>query len=207
VSKVLDFLLPTKCVLCEKLGAPMCSKCKTGFVQNPQSSQVLGVRGFSITEYDSEAALMVNAIKEKGLTSLIPTLADLIVESLPESFGPAVFVPVPSSKMNTKKRGFSHTTLLAKALARKVDGSSYRELLVSAKPRFDQVGLTGQERVSNMAGAFRADLRGFGPRGRQIVLIDDVLTSGASLSEAIRCLEASGQRPAGFCVFARAGAR
>jgi predicted amidophosphoribosyltransferase len=150
---------------------------------------------------------MVNAIKEKGLTSLIPTVADLILQSLPEALGPTVFVPVPSSKMNTKKRGFSHTSLLAKALARKVDSSSYRELLISAKPRFDQVGLTGQERVSNMAGAFRADLRGYGPGGQQIVLVDDVLTSGATLSEAIRCLQAAGLSPAGFFVFARAGAR
>jgi ComF family protein len=207
VSKILDFLLPTQCVVCEKLGAPMCLNCRNNFVPNVKAVELLGVRGFSVTEYNSDAALMVNAIKEKGLTSFIPTVADLIVESLPEALGPAVFVPVPSSKMNTKKRGYSHTTLLAKALARKVHGSSYRQLLTSTKPRLDQVGLSGQERVSNMDGAFKADLRGFGPRSRQIVLVDDVLTSGATLNEAIRCLEVAGIRPAGFLVFARAGAR
>lgn len=67
------------------------------------------------------------------------------------------------------------------------------------------MGLSPGQRVENMQGAFRADLRGFHPNGRPLMLIDDVLTSGATMTEAITCLRASGLEVASFFVFARAG--
>ena len=93
-----------------------------------------------------------------------------------------------------------------RALARRVAGASSRELLKSARVRLDQVGLSPSDRVKNLEGAFRADLRGFHDRARPVVLVDDVLTSAATMAEAIACLRASGVEVAGFCVFARAGA-
>ena len=56
-----------------------------------------------------------------------------------------------------------------------------------------------------MQGAFRADLGGFHPNGRPLMLIDDVLTSGATMTEAITCLRASGLEATSFFVFARVG--
>lgn len=168
--------------------------------------EIVGVPGFAVASYSSEAALIVNSVKEKGITSLIPYLAELIVPHWPQELLEPILVPLPSSPANTKKRGFSHTSIMAKALARRVSKASYRELLKSSRLRLDQVGLTSSERVKNLEGAFRADLRGFHDRARPVVLVDDVLTSGASMAEAITCLRASGVEVAGFCVFARAGA-
>jgi predicted amidophosphoribosyltransferase len=136
---------------------------------------------------------------------LIPYLADLIVPHWPGELLKPILVPIPSSPANTKKRGFSHTSIMARALARRVAGASSRELLKSARVRLDQVGLSPSDRVKNLEGAFRADLRGFQDRVRPVVLVDDVLTSGASVAEAIACLRASGVEVAGFFVFARAG--
>lgn len=68
------------------------------------------------------------------------------------------------------------------------------------------MGLADQERAKNMEGAFRAELRGFRQRGRPIVLIDDVLTTGATVGSAIRTLRDSGIEVTSFCVFARARA-
>lgn len=75
----------------------------------------------------------------------------------------------------------------------------------SKAKRLDQVGLSPRQRVENLQGAFRAELRGFRDEGRSIVLIDDVLTSGATMSEAIACLRAFGLEVASFFVFAKTG--
>jgi ComF family protein len=206
MKKILDWVLPTPCVVCLKLGAPLCVGCQQSFITTSLRFEILGVRGFAISTYNKDAAVMVNSVKEKGITSLIPYLADLIVPHWPQELLKPILVPIPSSPSNTKKRGFSHTSIMARALARRVAGASSRELLKSARVRLDQVGLSPSDRVKNLEGAFRADLRGFHDRARPVVLVDDVLTSGATMAEAIACLRASGVEVAGFCVFARAGA-
>lgn len=206
MKKILDWVLPTQCVICLKLGSPICSVCQESFVTSSLRFEILGAPGFAISSYSSDAAVIVNSVKEKGITSLIPYVAELMVLHWPHEFLNPILVPIPSSPSNTKKRGFSHTSMLARALARRVAGASSRELLKSARVRFDQVGLSPNDRVQNLKGAFRADLRGFHDRARPVVLVDDVLTSGATMAEAIACLRASGVEVAGFCVFARAGA-
>lgn len=205
MKKILDWVLPTPCVVCLKLGSPLCVGCQKSFVTSSLRFEITGVIGFAISSYSTEAAVMVNSVKEKGVTSLIPYLADLIVPHWPQELHKPILVPIPSSPSNTKKRGFSHTSIMARALARRVTGASSRELLKSARVRLDQVGLSPSDRVKNLEGAFRADVRGFQGRARPVVLVDDVLTSGASVAEAIACLRASGVEVAGFCVFARAG--
>jgi predicted amidophosphoribosyltransferase len=206
MKRLLDWLLPTPCVVCLKLGAPLCVGCQKGFVTGSLRFEIAGVTGFAISSYSKEAAVIVNSVKEKGITSLIPYLADLIVPHWPQELHRPILVPIPSSPSNTKKRGFSHTSIMAKALARRVVGSSSRKFLKSARVRLDQVGLSPSDRVKNLEGAFRADLGGFHDLARPVVLVDDVLTSGATMAEAIACLRASGVEVAGFCVFARAGA-
>lgn len=206
MKKILDWILPTPCVICLKLGAPFCVGCQQSFVTTSIVFEILGVPGFAISTYSAEAAVIVNSVKEKGVTSLIPYFAELIVPHWPQELLKPLLVPVPSSPSNTKKRGFSHTSIMARALARRLPGASYRELLKSARVRLDQVGLNPSGRLKNLDGAFSADLRGFHDRARPIVLVDDVLTSGATMAEAIASLRANGVEVAGFCVFARAGA-
>ncbi len=206
MKKILDLVLPTPCVVCLKLGAPICVTCQQSFVTSSLGFEILGVPGFAISTYNTEAAVMVNSVKEKGITSLIPYLAELIVPHWPQELIRPILVPIPSSPSNTKKRGFSHTSIMSRALARRLPGAGYRELLKSARVRLDQVGLSSGDRVKNLEGAFRADLRGFHDRVTPVVLVDDVLTSGATMAEAMACLRANGVEVAGFCVFARAGA-
>ena len=165
------------------------------------------MNGFAITDYSPNAALIINAIKEKGLTSLVPSVADLVIAHWPSQLQQPVLVPLPSSPANIKKRGYSHTAYMAKALKRKLPGAAYRELIRSAGSRQDQVGLSSSERISNMHGAFKVNLWGYRPAQSPIVLVDDVLTSGASMAAAIDAMRAAGVNVAGFCVFARAGGK
>lgn len=185
----------------------MCLKCKDGFPTLFNSIEVSKVTGFCVSEYTTNASLIVNAIKEKGLTSLISSVADLVVAHWPNELQQPVLVPLPSSPANNKKRGFSHTVMMSRALSRKLPSATYRELIKSAGPRQDQVGLAASQRVINMEGAFKVELRGFRPAQSPIVLIDDVLTSGASMAAAIQTMAAAGLNVSGFCVFARAGTK
>jgi predicted amidophosphoribosyltransferase len=187
------------------LGSPLCLNCKGCFPTSNIPIEIAGVSGLAITEYTSDASLIINSIKEKGLTSLIPIVADLMAMHWPEDILAPVFVPLTSSPTNSKKRGFSHTALMARALSRRIPGSSVRELLQSARSRLDQVGLASLERSKNMEGAFRLDLRGYRPSNRPIVLVDDVLTSGASMASAIQAIGLEGLSVSSFCVLAKAG--
>jgi ComF family protein len=202
---LLNVILPTPCVICSKLGAPLCKRCSENFQLNFRQIELSEVSGFAISDYSTEAASIINNLKEKGVTSLTPAIAAFAQAFWPEELNDAILVPVPSSLSNSKKRGFSHTSLIAKALVRQLPGLRTRELLKSKNKRRDQVGLSPGQRVENMQGAFRADLRGFHPNGRPLMLIDDVLTSGATMTEAITCLRGSGLEVASFFVFARAG--
>ena len=147
----------------------------------------------------------MNSVKEKGLTSLTPAIANLITNSWPNAHRAITFVPIPSSRANAKKRGFSHTALLARELSKRVPASRARGLLRSTGSRADQVGLAPLERARNVEGAFKAELRGGRILGNPIVLVDDVITSGSTLKSAIGTLVESGIDVGGFLVFARAG--
>ncbi len=202
---LLNVILPTPCVICSKLGAPLCKSCSDSFHLDFSQVEVSGVSGFALSDYSPEAALIINNLKEKGITSLSSCIANFAKQIWPETLKDAILVPVPSSRANTKKRGFSHTALIAKAIARQMQGIRTRDLLHSRSKRLDQVGLSPKQRVENMHGAFRAETRGFDPSNRPIVLVDDVLTSGATMSEAIGCLGDAGLEVTSFFVFARAG--
>lgn len=205
MSRILNLLLPTPCVLCSKLGAPLCLTCIENFPTRPIPIELSGVHGFAVSDYTEQAAIIVNSVKEKGLTSLTPAIADLITNAWPNSHHAFTYVPVPSSQANTKKRGFSHTALLANELSKRVPESRTRHLLRSFGSRADQVGLAPLERARNMDGAFKAELWGAQNQRGPIVLVDDVITSGATLKSAIRTLAESGLNAGSFLVFARAG--
>ena len=203
MSKLLDLLIPTPCVLCQKVGAPMCCQCVNDFpIQKNKITKDL-FSGYSFCSYESKSAAIVNAIKEQGQTSLIKFMAGFMVQNWPEEYQGALLVPIPSSRVNLKRRGFSHTGLLAAELARRLGSAKVANLLVSIGARADQVGLSFPQRELNLAGAFRGDLRAGQGKFRPLVLIDDVFTSGATLSQGWGTLEDLGVTVAGFCVFAQ----
>lgn len=205
MSRILNLLLPTPCVICNKLGAPLCDNCLENFPTRSIPLEVSGVHGFAVADYHEQVAIVVNSVKEKGLTSLTPAIANLIANSWPNAHRAFTFVPIPSSRANAKKRGFSHTALLARELSKRVPASRVRELLRSTGSRADQVGLATKERARNVEGAFKVELTGGQILRNPVVLVDDVITSGATMKSAIRTLAKSGIDVGGFLVFARAG--
>jgi ComF family protein len=202
MNQILDLFLPTPCVLCSKPGNPFCSKCRSGFELDCAQVAKLGISGFSFCTYESDSALIVNAIKEMGQTSLIGPIASLMARLWPEALSSPILVPIPSSPANYRRRGYQHTHKLASALEKRLPGSRVVPLLRSSRDRADQSALNPQERIANLNGAFSADLRGFQGTDAPIVLIDDVITTGASIAAGVRALKEVGLGPISFCVFA-----
>lgn len=207
MNQLLDLFLPTPCIGCHKPGSPFCTKCQSEFLLARLRVSKAGRSGFAFTSYNSLAADIVNAIKESGQTSLIGPVASLMAKSWPKELVDVVLVPVPSSPANYKRRGYQHTLKLANALEKRIPGVTTRALLSSARERGDQVNLSPVERKSNLENAFSVDLRGFRDAGALLVLVDDVITTGATINAASSALEAAGLSVTGFCVFAETRAK
>jgi predicted amidophosphoribosyltransferase len=205
VSKILDLLLPTPCIICSVNGAPICIGCANQFETEQLTFEIAGVLGFSVTKYNDQSARIVNAVKESGITSLVPFMAREMISRWPTSFQSPLLVPLPSSPSNNRKRGFSQTLLLARELSQGMPGSKVQPLLKSKSARQDQVGLSAEQRKINLSGAFAPNLRGLREGDRPLVLVDDVCTTGASLAEASLTLRQAGLLVAGFAVFAKSG--
>ncbi len=140
--------------------------------------------------YDGTLRAIVHALKYDGRRSIAPPLGRLM-----RAAGPAVLegahavVPVPLHPVREWTRGFNQADLLARGL-----GLPVARLLKRSIATAPQVNLSAAERRRNVRGAFavRARLRAPRLRGLTLVLVDDVMTTGATLEACARVLEAAG---------------
>lgn len=146
-----------------------------------------------------------------GLGSFI---SDLLYESIiqNEEFarqttsGKWILIPIPLSSSKLKKRGYNQSEILAKNLAKKFDFPVYN-LLERVKETKSQFNLSKKERKENMTGAFALNskllIHNSELKNANIFLIDDVLTTGTTLSEAAKVLKKAGAKSVWGIAFAR----
>ena len=113
-----------------------------------------------------------------------------------------VLAPVPLHPLRLWTRRYNQAAALAREIGRVADKPVDLGLLSRVKPTRSQVGLSRAQRAENVQGAFRARL-GAEIRGRRILIVDDVLTSGATLNAASRVLLRAGAAEVDVLVFAR----
>ncbi len=144
--------------------------------------------------YEAEIAKIILAWKDGAATHLTWPLAQLLSGVILRSgFAPSALVPVPSAPSAVRRRGFNHTASLAKA-ASKLMGAPWRtqRLLSHRGPAGDQVGLTRAQRLRNAEGRYSAAIG-----SEPVILLDDVVTTGATLDEAANTLHSSGHQVVG----------
>jgi len=217
-----DLVLPQVCAGCALPGAVLCSRCRERLARPRLAEPRRHPPGFPPTvaagAYTGPVRPAVLAFKEHGRSELAGPLgralalavvvvltglpgADRSSTPAPPGRAPVVLVPVPSSAAALRSRGRDHVRELAACAVRELRGAGVPARTVPVLGRSgrtrDSAGLDAAERRANLAGRFRAlpSLAQL-PPGSRLVLVDDVVTSGATLSEAARALTAPRDRPA-----------
>ena len=185
-ADALAFVLPVSCAGCGAPDVSLCPACIRRLERPVRVSRVLdgGLLVHSAFVYEGEVARMLRALKEQGRTSLArPFGAALAALAATVVREPAVFVPLPTSRAAYRRRGYR----VVETLVRRSSLPTSR-LLRIARPTADQRGLGRADRARNVAGSLRARPPG---APHPVVLVDDVLTTGATLAEAVRALRAA----------------
>lgn len=156
--------------------------------------------------YNDAARQLVLSFKHGGRIGLAPLLARLVAARLPErGDGEApLLVPVPLHRWRLWKRGYNQSALLARELEKLGKGELVVDLLQRARQTPALGGLGRKARRRALKGAIRLnpqwpDL----VRGREVILVDDVLTSGATSEACVRVLRKGGARSVRVACFAR----
>jgi predicted amidophosphoribosyltransferase len=151
------------------------------------------------TPYDLTVSRLITAHKDRQGLSLTPHLADRLAHSVAFLLGqsrvggrPVILVPVPSATAAVRERGFDATGALARAAAHRLRPRFEVQacpVLTQTRRVPDQVGLGAEARRHNLSGGLRVSRRP--PAGAVVIIVDDVVTTGTSLTEAGRTLRAA----------------
>jgi ComF family protein len=216
---VLELLLPRRCVACARLGEDLCSGCRAAlpFLLGTHCARCGAPTAWPVSRcrecagrrlafasaraavaYTEAVPALVAAWKERGLRHVAGIAAHVVCATLPSPAVDALaFIPPDGDR--SLRRGHHPAERLARELGR-CWGVPVRDALARARTPRPQRGLTHTERRRNVSGAFLAK----GQVPRRVVLVDDVYTTGATVSAAASALRKAGARRVDVVTFARA---
>ena len=200
-SKV-SFIAPP---YCERLGIPFAYDPGPGIlsmeaIADPPAYE----RARAAVRFDDVARDLVHALKYGDRLDLAATMGQWMARAGREVLGEAdALVPVPLHWRRLWARRFNQAAVLAKVISQTC-GVPVSHAIKRVRPTAQQVGLSRAERAANVQGAFRVPAGGEAAvHGRRLVLVDDVLTSGATIDTCARALLRAGAASVDVLVFAR----
>jgi predicted amidophosphoribosyltransferase len=212
-----DLVLGSTCAACGRAGRVLCVPCgdalpTAGRVAWPCPCPPGLVVPVAAGEYAGALKALIVAHKEHQVLGLARPLGAVLAAAVRDLVGfanvgrvPVGLVPVPSRRRVVRSRGHDPLLRMSRHAAARlrrtgVDAAVVRLLAPAARVR-DQAGLDARERAVNLAGALRAR-RAAGQLERPLVVVDDVITTGATAREAQRSLEAAGFTVVGLAAVA-----
>ena len=218
MAGLLDLLLPQRCAACGRGEKVVCSACLAGlvFLRGPLCARCGAPTAWPVERcvecagrrlafasaraavaYEGSGRRLVAAWKERGLRSLAEACADLVVDTVPVPPAEAAAF-VPGDRDRSLWRGHNPPEALAAALAVRWE-LALLPALRRARPTIPQRGLPRTARRANVLDAFAASTS-----PRAVVLVDDVYTTGATVSAGATALRRAGARAVHVVTFARA---
>ena len=191
-----DLIYPRFCIGCQKYGDFICLKCEANWLVKPRKTKVVGIDHYFVEDYNEYSARIILASKESGNKIAINLLANAVAKSISFAVSEKKFraqinlVSIPSQKNVIRSRGRDHISDLIFQVIIKLSGmgftAKYSPILSLAKKSKDQSTLNSGERLVNMQNAFIVNNSLNSQDG--IFLIDDLITTGASIKEGVRAL-------------------
>jgi len=201
-------VLPVRCAGCRRPDRALCDACDAALRPQPAVHDIGGVPVFTALTYEGVARRVLLAYKDGGRADVARALARAlrcaIVEAQARSAGragaPDALLPVliPSTRAAWRRRGY-HPTRAVLARAHILVPPLWRALRLSRQTA-DQAGLTASERSGNRDGSMVASAR---LAGRDCLIVDDIVTSGATIAEATRAIRSVGGQVAAAAAIAR----
>ena len=189
LSPLKELLFPTHCFSCNTLGLEICSKCKRFWSPHLYLQRIDQLTVYSSIRYSPVARSILLSSKENSVRiadELLISALHNCLNRLPTSIlRSAKLVPIPGSKRAIRKRGRDFILEITKELSHRT-GIEIAQGLVINRRLLDQSGLSAQDRKRNLDRAF--EFQGDDIQG-QLILVDDLVTTGSTLLEAKRALE------------------
>lgn len=222
---LLDLVFPPRCQNCQQLGERLCAVCRAeieylkkpvcsycGYPQHAPTADDRcdqcrrisfgNIRIRSMAFHGGSLRSAIHSLKYRRNPALGETLADLMSRHWLADFpADAMLIPVPLGTGRKQERGFNQAEVLARGLGARWRCPLLLDGLSRGRETRSQVGLNAQERQSNVAGAFVASPK---VKGQAVILVDDVCTTGATLSACAESLLQSGATQVWAYTLARA---
>ena len=199
-----------QCVLCGDrlagaqllMGDGRCVNCRD---QQPEFE-----RAVSFGEYEAELRGLIHLLKYESVMPVAGPLGGLLAQAIQELLrgrqdAPPLMIPVPLHKRRRRTRGFNQAELIARLAARQCSPrlEAATDVLERRRDTISQVGLSREERIANVRDAFGVANPGR-VAGRSVIVVDDVMTTGTTLSECARVLKQAGAERVWAATVARA---
>lgn len=214
-DSIVKIIGPHYCYGCSELGVPVCNSCKYDIklesftvclvclkpITDPvgicQSCRPPFSRAWAVGSYDGTLRNIINAVKFERNIEATKSLAELLDGSLPVLSSGVTVSFIPTLSSHRRQRGYDQSKLIARHLAQK-RRLDFKSTLIR-KVNNHQRGFSAKQRWINARAAYEAK----NVEHRTYLLIDDVMTSGATLDSASRCLLQAGAKEVWIAVVAR----
>ncbi len=220
IDKIVGLVAPHTCLSCGVEGTTLCRSCIDNY-QEPVQPRCAGCRAlmedfrtcekclswlpvssvFVTNHYESIGELLVKSLKFDHRRQSIEPMADSMYDLVKNFEFPegTVICAIPNAPSRVRQRGFDHTALLAERLSKKL--GMKQGTLLGRHTNTRQVGSSRKARFEHMSQAF--DLRKTHQQNKYVLLVDDVVTTGATISAATKLLKRSGVKRVYAVVFAQ----
>lgn len=211
INSILELVYPPTCGFCGKLSKEyICNKCylkikKYRIKDNCPSKNVYFQEIYSIFKYEEDIRDILIKYKFQNKSYIYKTFSQIILKD-EKIYGILkkydIIIPVPVHKKRKNERGYNQTELIAREIAKGLNIKMEKDVLIKSINTKAQSSLSKEERRDNIKGAFKAqNLQKI--KDKNILVIDDIYTTGSTINECGRILKSTGAKSIGALTIAK----